>query len=429
MLDHNQLQGTILPTLSACRSLYYLALSYNQLHGSVPPEFSLLTSLKYLHLGVNSVTSTIPPSFGNLSAFVQLDLSENELSGTIPNSLANFSKLKVLDLSENQISGNIPWEIGTKLSNLVILSLWGNQLRGNIPNSLGNCSLLQELFLPINRLSGTVPMELAKLNLLTKLYLHTNQLVSDSSNTLAFLTALTNCSHLQEIDMANNTLIGVLPLSIGQLSSNLYELNLPDNMISGSIPQQIVNLTNLTYLNLGTNLFSGNIPSRINRFHVLEELYLYRNNLEGAIPKYGFSGNVSIQGDVYSYGILIFEMVIRMSPSDDMFVGDMTLQKWVRSAFPNRLAEIVDGRLWRGMNENIEDNKCLISFIHIGLHCSSESPRERHSIRDVGNALESLKVSLMGSATASNLIATISELFENNNPTGTMASDSQSSSF
>lgn len=147
------------------------------------------------------------------------------------------------------------------------------------------------------------------------------------------------------------------------------------------------------------------------------------------IAEYGLGGSASIKGDVYSYGILILEMVTRKRPSDDMFVGDMSLQKWVRSAFPNRLAEIVDTGLLRDVNENMEDNKCLISFIHVGLLCTNESPRERPSIRDVANALQNLKTSLMGGAAASNLTFTISELLENTNPTETWASDSQSSTF
>ncbi|XP_057826088.2 probable LRR receptor-like serine/threonine-protein kinase At3g47570 [Cryptomeria japonica] len=307
-LDNNQLQGTVPPGLSACRSLYYLALSYNQLHGSIPPELSLLKSLKYLYIGANSLTGMIPSSFKNLSTLVLMNLAENNLSGTIPpelgmltnlqtlylfennlrgtipGSLTNLSNLNDLSLSDNQIIGQIPWDIGTKLSNLEYLGLWGNQLSGNIPNSLGNCSHLEVLILSINRLSGTVPKELGMLNLLTQLDLYSNQLVSDSSKTLAFLTALTNCSHLQEIVVSYNNFKGILPPSIGQLSSNLNYLGLQFNMINGSIPQQIVNLTSLTFLALYDNLFSGNIPSGIKRLQKLERLFLGGNKLEGSIP-------------------------------------------------------------------------------------------------------------------------------------------------
>ncbi|GLJ28653.1 hypothetical protein SUGI_0564730 [Cryptomeria japonica] len=173
--------------------------------------------------------------------------------------------------------------------------------------------------------------------------------------------------------------------------------------------------------------------SRLTSTNSIDSLSTTTFALKGSIgyiaPEYGLGGNVSVKGDVYSYGILILEMVTRKRPSDDMFVGDMSLQKWVSSAFPNGVAEIVDSAVLKDVNENMEENKCLISFIHVGLLCSGESPRERPSMRDVAKALESLKTSLIGGAAASNLTATISELLDNTNLTGTLASDSQSSSF
>ncbi|GLJ17565.1 hypothetical protein SUGI_0305500, partial [Cryptomeria japonica] len=298
---------TIPPTISACRSLHYLDLSFNQLHGSIPPDLGLLTSLRILYLGANNLTA-IPHSLGNLSALVNLDLAENDLtgpippelgmlthlqmlqlfqnhlSGNIPSSLTNLSKLNRLDFFQNQLSGHIPWDIGTKLSNLKYLSLWANQLSGNIPNSIGNCSGLEVLSLTKNQLGGMVPMELGKLSLLTTLYLSQNQLVSTSRNTLAFLNDLTNCSHLQLIDLSANYLTGMLPPSIGHLSTNLSHLNLSSNMMSGAIPQQISNLTNLTFLDLGNNFFSGSIPFEIKKLQKLERLYLNGNKLGGGIP-------------------------------------------------------------------------------------------------------------------------------------------------
>ncbi|GLJ28857.1 hypothetical protein SUGI_0568640 [Cryptomeria japonica] len=168
--------------------------------------------------------------------------------------------------------------------------------------------------------------------------------------------------------------------------------------------------------------------SRLTSTNSIDSLSTTTFAVKGSIgyiaPEYGLGGNVSIKGDVYSYGILILEMVTRKEPSDEMFVADLSLHKWVRSAFPNRLADVVNSELLRDVNENMEDDKCLISFIHVGLLCSSESPRERPSMRDVAKALESLKTSLMGDAAPSNLTATISEILEKNNPTGTLSSDS-----
>ncbi|KAH9290705.1 hypothetical protein KI387_034822 [Taxus chinensis] len=154
--------------------------------------------------------------------------------------------------------------------------------------------------------------------------------------------------------------------------------------------------------------------------------------LKGSIgyiaPEYGVGGSVSTKGDVYSYGILILEMLTKKRPSDDMFVGDMNLSKWVRSAFPGRIADIVDNMLLSDVNDNMEESmRCLVSFINVGLICSSESPTERPSMRDVARVLESTRASFMGTAAPSNILtSTISDLLRNTTVehTGTFSENS-----
>ena len=64
-----------------------------------------------------------------------------------------------------------------------------------------------------------------------------------------------------------------------------YDYTLSDDYtMSGEIPENIGNLTQLDTLNLAFNQLSGEIPESIGSLINLNYLYLYRNQLSGTIP-------------------------------------------------------------------------------------------------------------------------------------------------
>ena len=48
-------------------------------------------------------------------------------------------------------------------------------------------------------------------------------------------------------------------------------------------------------------------------------------------------GKASIEGDVYSYGILLLEMFIGRRPTDDMFKDGLNLNNFAKMALPEKL--------------------------------------------------------------------------------------------
>jgi len=137
------------------------------------------------------------------------------------------------------------------------------------------------------------------------------------------------------------------------------------------------------------------------------------------IAEYGLGDIISTQGDVYSYGILLLEMLTRKQPVSDMFVEDLNLHKWVNLAFPNRVKGVIDNSLLNDMDED-ENNahKCLISLLRVGLLCSKDSPQERPTMRVVVTMLKSIREDFVGNTMASHgLRGNISNLLSNENAT------------
>ncbi|KAM7462620.1 hypothetical protein LguiA_030741 [Lonicera macranthoides] len=131
-------------------------------------------------------------------------------------------------------------------------------------------------------------------------------------------------------------------------------------------------------------------------------------------PQYGIGGEVSMNGDVYSYKILLLEMMIWRSPIDPMFNEGLNLHNFAKMALPNHVKEIVESKLLSNIEEKVKtatsnNNQskgqsrngntkeyCLISIVKIGVACSMESPQDRMDLNQVIRELYSIKSILEG---------------------------------
>ncbi|XP_016484078.2 uncharacterized protein LOC107804670 [Nicotiana tabacum] len=126
-----------------------------------------------------------------------------------------------------------------------------------------------------------------------------------------------------------------------------------------------------------------------------------------AAPEYGMGSEVSTLGDIYSYGIIILEMITGKKPTDDAFSNGLNLHNYVKMAFSaGRVIEIVDPMICHNLQEEETTNtiaerktkdyirECLISMCKIGIACTMESPKERMGLSDVVKELQLVKETL-----------------------------------
>lgn len=109
--------------------------------------------------------------------------------------------------------------------------------------------------------------------------------------------------------------------------------------------------------------------------------------------EYGLGSEISIKGDVYSYGILVLEMLTGRSPVDEMFRGEMNLQRWVEIGLSSSVVEILDEELEAYSFTSLQLNH-LTSIINVGLKCASQLPDERPLLKDVLAMIKKIRVVL-----------------------------------
>ncbi|XP_021812314.1 probable LRR receptor-like serine/threonine-protein kinase At3g47570 [Prunus avium] len=284
-LGRNKFDGPLPSKFWQCRQLLVLKLSQNSLGGSIPKNIWNLTQLMMIYLASNNLTGTIPDEMGDLRNLEALSIQDNNMNGLIPSSLFNISTIRILSLGFNHLSGSLPANIGLGVPNLQVLSISSTDLSGVIPH-LSNASMLSIVDMGQNSFTGFIPSTLCALTNLQWLNLNRNNLTIDTSTPDArTLSCLAKLGNLTSLYLRDNPLNATLDDSFWNFStSSLKNIDLSGCSMMGNIPIGIGNLSSLISLNLGGNQLNGSIPTSVGRLGSLQGLYLDRNKLQGYFP-------------------------------------------------------------------------------------------------------------------------------------------------
>nr|GMD63038.1 LRR receptor-like serine/threonine-protein kinase GSO1 [Ipomoea batatas]GME05430.1 LRR receptor-like serine/threonine-protein kinase GSO1 [Ipomoea batatas] len=297
------LNGPIPIELCKLGNIELLDMSDNRLSGSIPSCFNP-TSLKHLHLSNNLFGGQLTRAFFNMPSLATLDLRNNKFRGRIPKWISNLRVLNILLLQGNYFEGTIPSQL-CQLIELSMLDLSYNNLSGSIPRCLDKMTLAMG-FSDFHKYS-TIEVASSPMTWATLSYLKTSKLattfhlplavidddyypLTDGDVTAEFTSKLLSHSYkgivlkyMSAVDLSCNQLSGNIPLNLGNLSE-IRALNLSHNNLTGAIPTTLSGLVKVESLDLSYNMLNGKIPAQLTELNFLEVFSVAHNNLSGPIP-------------------------------------------------------------------------------------------------------------------------------------------------
>uniref|UniRef100_A0A0E0K2E9 Receptor kinase-like protein Xa21 n=2 Tax=Oryza punctata TaxID=4537 RepID=A0A0E0K2E9_ORYPU len=118
-------------------------------------------------------------------------------------------------------------------------------------------------------------------------------------------------------------------------------------------------------------------------------------------PEYAGGGHASISGDVYSFGVILLEMLTGKRPTDPMFGNGLDIMKFVETNLPRQILHVVDASLIDELEEFAKAkpesenmvHQCLVSLLQLGLLCTRPVPSERMNMKQIASKLHDFRAS------------------------------------
>ncbi|XP_058111774.1 probable LRR receptor-like serine/threonine-protein kinase At3g47570 [Magnolia sinica] len=463
-LDGNFFQGSIPSAFSTLRGLQSLDLSCNILSGKIPQYLENLSALQYLNLSINNFEGELPKKgvFGNASQISVL--GNSKLCGGIPElqlaacsrqaskkggiSLASKVKISIISVVMCLISlscsfTTLYWVRKSRRKPFVVPSM---------EDSFMNVSYA-ELFKATDGFSSTNLIGSGSFSSVYKGSLDRDRIVIavkvlNLQQQGAMRSFMVECEALRNVRHRNLIKILTCCSSIDYKGNEFMALVF-EYMPNGSLSKWLHgdghdqlgrNLNFIQRLNIAIDvanaldylhhhcqtpiihrdlkpdniLLDDDMIAHVGDFGLARFLsdvpQTSSVGVKGSTgyiaPEYAMGAKASIQGDVYSYGILLLEMITGKGPTDDMFKDDLSLHNFAKLSLPERVMDIVDpvlledAKVTQGNGNHTNTRKrmhaCLISMVRIGVMCSAESLRERMEMKDVVKEMHTIKDLYLG---------------------------------
>jgi Leucine-rich repeat (LRR) protein len=275
----NRFSGTLPSSIGSMTGLFNLYISKNHFRGSIPSEIGYLTNLNAFHFDSNSLANVLPASITACVKLTELSMYGNYIQGSLPAGISNLRNLILFlaqynrftgpfalsplqnqlisfDVSGNAFTGTLPESLFPVSSKLISIAAVDNCFRGSIPSSI--CQATSLISIVLDGLSSSSKYIYSRFSpLFFSLYITYSLSIygrcKRASNLYGgekerFMTGsipscLWSLPNLVTLHIAGNGLSGRLPESGASISKSLLHINMQFNQISGTISEEINNIS------------------------------------------------------------------------------------------------------------------------------------------------------------------------------------------
>ncbi|KAL5129577.1 Leucine-rich repeat receptor-like protein kinase TDR [Glycine soja] len=449
-LSRNSLTGIIPWEISALPSITDVDLSHNSLTGTIPSNFNNCSTLENFNVSFNSLTGPIP-STGIFPNLHPSSYSGNQ--GLCGGVLAKPCAADALSAADNQVdvrrqqpkrtAGAIVWIVAAAFGiGLFVLVAGTRCFHANYNRRFGDevgpwkltafqrlnftaedvleCLSMSDKILGMGS-TGTVyrsEMPGGEIIAVKKLWGKQKENIRRRRGVLAEVEVLGNVRHrniVRLLGCCSNkecTMLLYEYMPNGNLDDWLHGKNKGDNLVADWFTRYKIALgvaQGICYLHHDCDpvivhrdlkpsniLLDAEMEARVADFGVAkliqtdESMSVIAGSYGYIAPEYAYTLQVDEKSDIYSYGVVLMEILSGKRSVDAEFGDGNSVVDWVRSKIKSKdgIDDILDKNAGAGCTSVREE---MIQMLRIALLCTSRNPADRPSMRDVVLMLQEAK--------------------------------------
>ncbi|KAF6144444.1 hypothetical protein GIB67_024671 [Kingdonia uniflora] len=447
-LSSNQLSGNIPASIASCERLVNLNLRNNGFTGEIPRAIAAMPTLSILDLSNNSFSGRIPENFGSSPALEALNISYNKLEGPVP-STGMLQTINLDDLKGNAglCGGVLPscahksvavsssrernvhikhvifgWLGGTSAFFGIVLAVFtGRWLYSNTYRHIGLPYGIQCYWYGSDWIVYKAEMQrphavvAVKKLWRSKEDIETGSTKDDLAGEVNLLSRLRHRNIVRLLGYLHNdsdVMMVYEYMQNGSLGETLHGKEAGKLLIDWVSRYNIaVGVAHgIAYLHHDCNppvihrdvksnniLLDVNLDARVADFG-LARMMIQRNETVSMVagsygyiaPEYGYTLKVDEKIDIYSYGVVLMELLTGKRPLDSEFGESVNIVEWFRDKLRNNkpLEDALDPNVG-GHCKHVQEEMLLV--LRIALLCTAKLPKDRPSMRDVVTMLGEAK--------------------------------------